>query len=54
MKIHYKKDYHSPDKIIENVLYIQVIDGNEPVNVVLRNGRELSIRLDRIEGLRCG
>jgi hypothetical protein len=51
MKIHYRKDLDSPDKIIHDVLYIDVIDGNEPVNVVLRNGKELKIRLDRIEAI---
>lgn len=51
MRIHYRKDLNNPDKIIYDVLYIQVIDGNSPVSVVLRNGKELTIRLDRIEGI---
>lgn len=51
MKIHYKKDLKSPDKIIDNVIYVGVIDGNEPVSVVFENGKELNIRLDRIEAI---
>lgn len=49
MRIHYKKDLNTSDKMIEDVLYVGVIDGDKPVNVVLRNGKELRIRLDRIE-----
>lgn len=51
MKIHYRKDLNSPDKIINDVLFVGVVDGNEPVNVVLKNGKELLIRLDRIEAI---
>ncbi|GEM_PF-4512929 len=51
MKIHYRKNLNSPDKIISDVIYIGVIDGNEPVSVVLRDNREFRIRLDRIEAI---
>ena len=51
MKIHYKKDLDSPDKIISDVIYMGIVDGNEPAAVVLKNGRELTIRLDRIEAI---
>ncbi len=51
MKIHYHKSIDEPDKIITDVLYIGIVDGFTPASVVLKNGKELTIRLDRIEAI---
>lgn len=37
------------EKLITDILCIDIIDGNNPAIVTLRNGKELRIRLDRIE-----
>lgn len=47
MKIHYNNG--KSEKMLENVIAIQVIGANEPVTAVLENGRELTILLDNIE-----
>lgn len=51
MKSHYQKDLNNPEKIIEGVLYVGIVDGNAPASVVFHNGKEFSIRLDRIESI---
>ena len=47
MRIHYNNG--EKDKIIDNVLSIQVIDGNQPVTVLMANGKELNVSLRNIE-----
>jgi hypothetical protein len=37
------------EKLIKDILCIDIIDGNNPAIITLRNGKELRIRLDRIE-----
>lgn len=50
MKIHYNNG--KEEKIIDNVMYIQVYDRQTPFfTVCLRNGRELTISPDRVEGI---
>ncbi len=49
MKIHYNNG--TDEKIIENVLYIQVIDGLHLVSCVMRNGKEYTISLSHIEAI---
>lgn len=50
MKIHYNNG--KEEKIIDNVMYIQVYDRQTPFfTVCLRNGRELTINPDRVEGI---
>ena len=51
MKIHYCKAIGCPKKIIEEVKFIQIVDGNTPATIVMQSGRELTIRLDRIEAI---
>ena len=38
-------------KKIKDVVNIEVIDGEHPIVALLRNGRELTIRLDNIESI---
>ena len=47
MRIHYNNA--EKEKIIDNVLSIQVIDGNQPVVVLMANGKELTVSLRNIE-----
>ena len=47
MFIHYNNG--KEEKLITDILCITIIDGNTPAIVSLRNGKELRIRLDRIE-----
>lgn len=47
MFIHYNNGQE--EKLITDILCITIIDGNTPAIVSLRNGKELRIRLDRIE-----
>lgn len=47
MKIHYNNG--SVEKIIDNVIAVQVIGVNEPVIAIMANGNELRISLDNIE-----
>lgn len=47
MILHYNNGQE--EKLIADILCISIIDGNTPAVVALRNGKELSIRLDRIE-----
>lgn len=47
MFIHYNNGQE--EKLITDILCITIIDGNTPAIVSLRNGKELKIRLDRIE-----
>lgn len=47
MFLHYNNGQE--EKIITDVIAINIIDGNTPATVLLRNGKELRIRLDRIE-----
>lgn len=37
------------EKLIKDILCIQIIDGNTPAIITLKSGGELRIRLDRIE-----
>lgn len=46
MFLHYN---NGEEKLITDILCIDIIDGNHPAIVTLRNGKELRIRLDRIE-----
>ena len=47
MFLHYNNG--EEEKLITDILCIDIIDGNYPAIVTLRNGKELRIRLDRIE-----
>ena len=47
MFIHYNNGQE--EKLITDILCITIIDGNTPAIVSLRNGKDLRIRLDRIE-----
>ena len=47
MFLHYNNGQE--EKLITDILCITIIDGNKPAIVALRNGKELNIRLDRIE-----
>lgn len=47
MFLHYNNGQE--EKLITDILAITIIDGNTPAIVALRNGKELKIRLDRIE-----
>lgn len=46
-------EYNNGEKqrLITGVLHILVIDGENPVTVLLDNGKELTIRLDHIEAI---
>ena len=47
MFIHYNNGEN--EELIKDVLCVDIIDEYHPAFVTLRNGRELKIRLDRIE-----
>lgn len=47
MFLHYNNGQEK--KLITDILCIQIIDENAPATATLRNGKELRIRLDRIE-----
>lgn len=47
MFIHYNNG--EEEKLIKNVLCVDIIDGEHPAYVTLTDGKELRIRLDRIE-----
>ena len=47
MFLHYNNG--EEEKLITDILCIDIVDGNHPAIVTLRNGKELRIRLDRIE-----
>ena len=51
MRIHYQKSLDEPEKIIADVAYIGIVDAFTPATVLLENGRELTIRLNRIEAI---
>lgn len=47
MFIHYNNG--ESEKLIKNVLCVNIIDGANPAYVTLTDGKELRIRLDHIE-----
>lgn len=47
MFLHYNNG--EKEKLIKDILCIQIIDENTPAIITLKNGGELRIRLDRIE-----
>lgn len=47
MIIHYNNG--KEEKLITDILCITIIDENTPAIVALRNGKELTIRIDQIE-----
>lgn len=47
MFLHYNNG--EKEKLIKDILCIQIIDGNTPAIITLKSGGELRIRLDRIE-----
>lgn len=47
MFLHYNNG--EEEKLIKDILCIDIIDSNHHAIVTLRNGKELRIRLDRIE-----
>lgn len=47
MFIHYNNG--ESEKLIKNVLCVDIVDGEHPAYVTLENGAELRIRIDRIE-----
>lgn len=49
MFLHYNNG--ESEKLIKNVLCVDIIDGEHPACVTLSNGTELRIRLDRIEAI---
>ncbi len=49
MFLHYNNG--KEEKLITDILCISIIDSNTPAIVNLRNGKELRIRLDRIESI---
>lgn len=49
MFIHYNNG--KSEKLIKDVLCVTVIDGEHPAIAALTNGKELTIRLDRIEAI---
>lgn len=49
MFIHYNNGQEQ--KLIKNVLCVDIIDGNEPAVIQLKNGKELRVRIDRIESI---
>lgn len=49
MIIHYNNG--ETEKLIRNVVHIQVIGNEYPVTALLSNGKELTISLDRIEAI---
>ena len=49
MFIHYNNG--ESEKLIKNVLCVDIINGEHPAYVTLSDGTELHIRLDRIESI---
>jgi hypothetical protein len=49
MKIHYQ-NIHKEEKFIDNVVHIQNLD-NEIFEVLLENGKTLTLRVEGIEGI---
>ena len=49
MVIHYNNG--ETEKIIRNVVYVQVIGNGYPVIALISNGNELTISIDRIEAI---
>lgn len=49
MIIHYNNGQE--EKLITNVICITIVDGNTPATALLGNGKELTIRIDRIESI---
>jgi hypothetical protein len=49
MIIHYNNG--TEEKLLRNISYIGVIDGENPVSVLTRSGKEYNIRLDHIEAI---
>ena len=49
MVIHY--NHGESEKLIKNVLCVDIINGEHPAYVTLSDGTELHIRLDRIESI---
>ena len=47
MFLHYNNG--EKEKLIKDILCIQIIGGNTPAIITLKSGGELRIRLDRIE-----
>ena len=47
MFLHYNNG--EKEELIKDILCIDIIDEYSPVIITLRNGRELRIRIDRIE-----
>lgn len=47
MFLHYNNG--EKEKLIKDILSIQIIDGNTPAIIALKSGVELRIRLDRVE-----
>lgn len=51
MKIHYQSEKNLAGRIIDDVLYIGIVDTHEEATVLLKNGQELTIRIDGIEAI---
>lgn len=49
MIIHYNNG--AEEKLLRNILYIGVIDGEHSVTVLTKSGKEYNIRIDRIEAI---
>ncbi len=49
MIIHYNNG--KKEQLIKDVINIDVVDGEHPLNVLLKNGKELSIYLEHIESI---
>ena len=49
MIIHYNNG--SEEKLLRNISYIGVIDGENSVTVLTRSGKEYNIRIDHIEAI---
>lgn len=49
MIIHYNNG--TEEKLLRNISYIGVIDGENPVTVLTKSGKEYNIRIDRIEAI---
>lgn len=49
MIIHYNNG--TEEKLLRNISYIGVIDGEHPVSVLTKSGKEYNIRLDQIEAI---
>ena len=49
MIIHYNNG--TEEKLLRDIAYIEVIDGEHPVTVLTKSGKEYNIRIDRIEAI---